>query len=127
MFQKIALFLLTIVSIEGNSQESIFIIELSCPLTIDSNFVNENYNGIIDDGLQFRFIELNTIYLGDLLHTRHLKNSKSDRIQALDVNLFIIQPRNFTELNLPSLPKFYSSLGVGNSVFVFNPFNNQPS
>ncbi|EPR72911.1 hypothetical protein ADIWIN_1999 [Winogradskyella psychrotolerans RS-3] len=127
MFQKIALFLLCIVSIEGYSQESKFNIELSYPLTIDNNFVGKNYNGVIDIGLRFRFLELNTIYIGGSLHTGYLNNSKSERFQPIDVNLFTIQPRIFAELNLPNLPKLHPSLGVGYSMFVFKPVNNQPS
>lgn len=127
MFKKIALVLLCIVSIEVYSQESKFNIELSYPLTIDSNFIGKNYNGIIDIGLRFRFLELNTISIGGSLHTGYLKNSKSERFQAIDVNLFTIQPRIFAELNLPNLPKFHPSLGAGYSVFIFKPVNNSPS
>ncbi|SDH72865.1 outer membrane protein [Winogradskyella thalassocola] len=127
MFRKIALFIIGLVSIVGYSQDSKLNVELSYPIVVDDNFVGRNYNGIVDLGLKYRFLALNAIHIGGSFHVGYLKNSKTERVQPIDVNLFTIQPRIFAELHIPSLPKFYPSVGLGYSVFVFKPVNNQPS
>lgn len=125
MLQKIIFLIICFVSTKNYSQDSKINIELSYPIPIDKNFVGKNFNGIVDLGLKFRFLEFNIVNIGGSLNTGYLKNSKSDRVQPFDVNLFTIQPRVFAELNLPSIPKFHPSIGLGYSIFMFKPVNNR--
>jgi len=126
MFRKIILIGLCLLAFESYAQDSKLNIELCYPLSIDKNFVGENYNGIIDLGLRYRFLELNVVNIGGSFNIGYLKNSKDARNQPFDVNLYTLQPRFFAELNLPSIPKFRPSFGLGYSLFLFNVSNNQP-
>lgn len=126
MPRKIILLVLCLISFESYAQNSKFNIELSYPLPIDDNFLGSNYNGITDLGLRFRFLELDAISIGGSLNIGYFKNSKSDRVQPFDVNLFTIQPRVFAELNLSTIPKFHPSVGLGYSILNYRIANNQP-
>ena len=124
MLQKFVFFMVCLISLEGYSQDLKMSIELSYPLPIDKNFVGDNYNGIIDLGFKYRFLEFNNIKLGGSLNIGYLKNSKSGHNQPFDVNLYAVQPRIFAELNLASLTKFHPSIGLGYSLLYFKVVNN---
>ncbi|WP_282031870.1 outer membrane protein [Winogradskyella eximia] len=124
MLQKVILLLIGLISIKGLAQDSKMSVELSYPLPIDNNFVGDNYNGIIDLGFKYRFLEFNTIKIGGSLNIGYLKNSKKANNQPFTVNLYPIQPRVFAELTLPSIPKFHTSLGLGYSLLLFKVANN---
>tara|TARA_R110002049_G_scaffold237427_1_gene410520 strand:+ start:393 stop:974 length:582 start_codon:yes stop_codon:yes gene_type:complete len=125
MFRKLVLLIICFITIESYSQDSKISVELNYPIPIDKNFIGDNYNGIIDLGLRYRFLEFNVIKIGGSLNTGYLKNSEKGHNQPFDVNLFTIQPRVFAELNLPSIPKFHSSIGIGYSMYMFKPVNNR--
>lgn len=124
MLQKFVLSMLCLLSFEGYSQDSKISIELSYPVTIDNNFIGENYNGIIDLGFKYRFLELNSVNIGGSLNVGYLKNSKKAHNQPFDVNLFTVQPKIFAELNLASIPKLHPSIGLGYSVLYFKVVHN---
>ncbi|MBU2928958.1 outer membrane protein [Winogradskyella psychrotolerans] len=123
MVQKVAFFILGLVSIVGYSQNSNGQIELSYPITLDDNFVGQNYKGIIDLGLQYRFANLKIFHIGGSLNAGYLKKSVQEPTQPADVKLFTIQPRVFAKLYLPNLTKFHPSVGLGYSIFMFKPVN----
>lgn len=124
MLQKVILLLIGLISIKGLAQDSKMSIELSYPLPIDNNFVGDNYNGIIDLGFKYRFLELNSISIGGSLNIGYLKNSKKAQNQPFDVNLYSVQPRIFAELNLESIPKIHPSIGLGYSLLYFKVVHN---
>lgn len=120
MKQKLLLTVLLIFSIKSFSQSSKFSLELNYPIPIEKNFVGENYNGIIDFGLKYRFLNLDFLNIGASLNVGVLKKSKDDRIQFIDVTAFTIQPRIFAELDSESLTKFHPSVGLGYTLMSFN-------
>ena len=120
MKQKLLLALLLIFSIKLFSQNSKFSLELNYPIPIGENFIEKNYNGIIDLGLKYRFTDLSFLNIGASLNAGILKNSKEDRVQPFDVTTFVIQPRIFAELDSESLTKFHPSIGLGYTFMSFN-------
>ncbi|WP_179346361.1 outer membrane protein [Winogradskyella ursingii] len=107
------------------AQNSKFNIEVSYPITFGDNFVEQNYNGVVDLGLKYRFADLKVANLGASINAGYLKNSKEDRVQPIDVNLYTVQPRIFAELNLAALAKLHPSAGIGYSVLIFKPQYNR--
>ena len=122
--RSIYIFLLIFSTFNSFSQDSKSTIELSYPIAIDDNFIGDNYNGIIDAGFKFRLANLNLINLGGSINVGYYKNSKSERVQPINVNLYTIQPRLFAELNLDNLPKLHPSVGIGYSIFLFKAKSN---
>ena len=129
MKQKLLLALLLIFSIKSFSQYSKFSLELNYPIPIDDNLIGRNYNGIIDAGLKYRFVNLDFMNIGVSLNAGMYKNTKDDRVQPFDVTTYIFSPRIYSEFNIKSLPKFHPSVGLGysilNSQADVDRFNNQ--
>jgi len=128
MKQKL-LALLLIFSIKSFSQDSKFSIELNYPIPIDENFIGQNYNGIIDSGLKYRFMNLEFINIGASFNAGMYKNTKKDRLQPFDVTTYIFSPRVYAEFNIKSITKLHPSIGLGYSILNFRAdvdrFNNQ--
>lgn len=129
MKQKLLLTFMVIFGIKSFSQDSNFSIELNYPIPIDDNLIGRNYNGIIDAGLKYRFVNLDFIDIGASFNAGMYKNTKDDRVQPFDVTTFIFIPRIYGEFNIKSLPKFHPSVGLGYSILNFRAdvdrFNNQ--
>src|SRR5690606_15770682 len=119
MKQKLLIALLLALSLTSFSQESKFSIELNYPIPADNNFVGQNYNGIIDLGFKYRFVELGVVNIGASLNGGIIKNSKKDAVQPFDVTAYNIQPRIFVELDDDLLSKLHPSIGLGYSFMVF--------
>ncbi|MFT6844683.1 MAG: opacity protein-like surface antigen [Flavobacteriales bacterium] len=122
MKQKFLLTLLLIFSIKSFSQDSKFSLELNYPITIDNNFVGENYNGIIDIGADYRIANLNPVNIGISLNGGVLVNNSNQNNGFLNfkVTSYVIQPRIFGELDLKSIDKFHPTVGLGYTIMVFN-------
>ncbi|MHB0756959.1 outer membrane protein [Polaribacter sp. M15] len=120
MKHQLILVFLIIFSIKSFSQNSKFSIELNYPIPIDENFIGENFNGIIDAGLKYRFTNLDLLSIGASFNYGILKNSKNDRIGLIDVTAFSMQPRIFAELNSESISRFHPSVGLGYTFMTFN-------
>ena len=129
MKQDLFLAFLLIFTIKLFSQDSKFSIELNYPIPIDDNLIGRNYNGIIDAGLKYRFVDLDFMKIGASFNAGMYKNTKDDRVQPFDVTTYIFSPRIYGEFNIKSLPKLYPSVGVGYSILTFradaDSFNNQ--
>lgn len=129
MKQKLLLGLLLVFSIKSFSQDSKFSLELNYPMPIDDNLIGRNYNGIIDAGLKYRFVNLDFMNIGASLNAGMYKNTKDDRVQPFDVTTYIFSPRIYGEFNVKSLPKLNPSVGLGYSILNFRAdvdrFNNQ--
>lgn len=118
MKQKICLtLLLTILTITTYSQDSKISTELNYPIPIDNNFIGENFNGIVDLGIKFRFVDLAPIKLG-VSFNGGILNRKTE-FQGAKVSNYILQPRIFGELNLESIEKIHPHLGLGYTIMVF--------
>ncbi len=122
MKQKLLLTLVLILTIKTFSQESKFSLELNFPIPVDNNFVGENYNGIIDIGIDYRIANLNPINIGVSLNSGVLVNNSNQNngLQDFKVTSYVIQPRLFGELDLESIEKLHPSVGLGYTIMVFN-------
>lgn len=117
MKQKLTILALTVLlGICSQAQESKLSTTLSYPFPIDNNFIGENYTGIVDIGLQFRFVEANSIRIGASVNTSYLAYFNNPASTVDKVNAYLVQPRVFGELVLPSLQKFRPMVGVGYTV-----------
>jgi opacity protein-like surface antigen len=115
--------LLIFFTIKTFSQDSKFSIEANFPIPIGDNFLGQNYNGIIDIGAKYRFLENDVLNLGASLNFGFVQNTKSgatDLNQLFDVKIFPIQPRIFAEFNIPNLESLHPQIGLGYSILVYN-------
>ena len=115
MKQKLLLTLILIFTIKSFSQDSKLSLELSYPVPIDENFIGQNYNGIADLGLKYRFSNLELLNIGIGVNAGMYKNTKNDRVQPFDVTTYIFSPKIFAELKLKPLTKLHPTIGVGYS------------
>lgn len=93
--KKLLLCLLLILSVNSFSQESNFSLELNYPIIVDQNFIGKEYNGLVDMGLKYRFLDFDYINLGASAYGALLKTSKNEMLNQRDYTAFIIQPRVF--------------------------------
>lgn len=120
MKQKLFLIVLLIFTITSFSQNLKFNLELNYPIPIDNNLIGKNYNGIVDLGAKYRFLNFAFLNVGASLNAGMFKNSKKERVQSFDVTTYIIQPKMFAELNLEFLTRLHPSIGLGYSFLSFN-------
>lgn len=120
MKKSILLLALTFSVFTSFAQDSKFSANLSYPITVGDNFIN-NYSGIIDLGIRYRFVEAGPINIGFSGNFTLLGRSYSEGNvdPGGGVNAMFIEPRVFGELNLESLSGFKPSLGVGYTYLVF--------
>ncbi len=119
MKQKLILTLLMIITIKSFAQDSRFSVELNYPIPV--GFVGENYNGIIDFGVDYRFLNLSPINIGVSFNGGILVDdlNQSSVIQDFKITSYIIQPRIFGELDLESIEKIHPTVGLGYTIMVF--------
>lgn len=102
MKQNILLTVLLFITIKSIAQDSKFSVELNYPVPID--FVGEDYNGIIDLGVDYRFLNLSPINVGISVNGGILINDSNQNsvFQDFKITSYTIQPRIFGELDLES-------------------------
>ena len=122
---KFKLFIVVILLSYSNlfSQDSNFNVELNYPLPIDDNFIGRNYNGIIEAGLRYRFVNTSILNVGIALNSGVLENTNSDNEIGIDVTVVSVQPRVFAELDIEALPSFHPSVALGYSYMNFKSKN----
>lgn len=122
MKQKLLLALLLILSIKSFSQDSKLSIEMHYPIPIDQNFIGKSYNGIIDIGTKYRFLEIANINIGASINGGVLVNNTNDNNGILDfkVTSYLIQPKFFAELKIESISKLHPFIGFGYTFMVFD-------
>ncbi len=86
---------------------------LSYPLPIGSSFIAQNYTGVIEGGLQVRFVNTSLIRMGASFNGSYLTFKDSPSSRTNSVNAYFLQPRVFGELVVPALQKFRPTLAVG--------------
>ena len=111
---------IVVFNIKSFSQCSRLNVELSHPISHESNFIEEKFNGFIDLGLKYRFIRNNILNLGISANVGIFNNSKKNIDEPLDITANIIQPRLFSEFNIQALPFLHPSVGVGYTYLTFN-------
>lgn len=105
------------------AQDSNFNVELNYPLPIDDNFIGKNYDGIIEAGLRYRFVNTSILNVGIALNSGVLKNTNSNNEIPIDVTVISVQPRIFAELDIEALPSFHPSVALGYSYINFKSKN----
>lgn len=104
------LILLILLSFYGMAQKNKFSATLSYPLTTGDNFVNENYQGTIAIGAQYRFYNVEFFNLGASIDATFLEFDNENFTVQPDINARFIQPRLFGEVHLG---RFRGVLGAG--------------
>ena len=119
MKRKLIIILLITCAIKSFSQDSKLSIELNFPYPFDNNSVANNYNGIIDVGAKYKFINYKKLNAGVSLNISLLKSNSEFNSLFLDLKTtsYLFQPRLFAELNFG---KFYPLLGIGYASMVFH-------
>ncbi len=114
--------LILFLTIKSFSQDSKFSIELNYPIPIDNNFIGEDFFGIIDLGLDYRFINLNPVNIGISFNGGVLVNNSNQNsgLQDFKVTSYMFQPRLFGELDFESLNKLHPSVGIGYTIMIFD-------
>lgn len=123
MKRVILIGLLLVATVKSFSQDSKFSIEVNHPIPIDKNFVGENYHGIIDGGIKYRFADFNLIKIGASFNGGILLNqsNKDNGLQDFVVRSYLLQPKIFAELGLKSITKFHPFVGIGYTWMIFSP------
>ena len=131
MKQKLFYTLLLLTAIHTFSQETKFSIEANYPFTMGENFIGNNYKGIADAGIKYRFTDVKLVNLGLSINGSLLKYNfkvQDDFSEPFDykVNAYFIQPRIFAELIITSIEEFHPSASLGYSFILFNVTGPDP-
>ncbi|UMB52534.1 porin family protein [Lutibacter sp. A64] len=117
MKTEITFVLFLLFTINSFSQDSKFSIGVNFPVLIDNNHYGENYNGIIDLGLEYRISNFGFMDLGFALNTSLFNTSYeiSSDFTTFNVkeNIFFIRPKVFSEIIFKSNEKIHPRIGVG--------------
>lgn len=106
--------------VNSNAQEERFSIEIGYPITVDNNFIGTNFNGIVDVGGKYRFVQAGILNIAGGLNISLLTNpANNDFGIDFTVNAFVFQPKGIVELKIPTLSGFRPFVGLGLSVFTF--------
>ena len=119
MKKKLTAILLIAFAIKSFTQNYKFSAELNFPYPFDNNFIADNYDGIIDIGAKYRFINSKKMALGISINGSYFKsNSDLSRFYGdLKIKSYLVQPKIFAELNLN---KFHPFLGIGYASMIFS-------
>ncbi|TLF46453.1 outer membrane protein [Maribacter aurantiacus] len=121
MRQQATLFLIMFfASLSTSAQDGEFSATLGYPIPFGENFVSQNYTGVVDLGLQYRFANLEVLRLGGSINGSYYVFPGNPAPRTDKVNAIFIQPRIFGELKLPGLQKFRPDLGIGYSFTTFS-------
>ncbi|HRG18871.1 MAG TPA: outer membrane beta-barrel protein [Flavobacterium lutivivi] len=125
------LFFFLLLSSIISAQTSKFSVEAGYPIPVGDNFL-ENYTGIANLNLKYRIKNLEVVNIGLSLNANMLQLNDTGYFPAYDetlsfkTNLFIIQPKVFTEINLKKINKLHPSVGLGYSFFLANAKFDSP-
>ena len=131
MKQKLFYTLLLLTAIHTFSQETKFSIEANYPFTMGENFIGNNYKGVADAGIKYRFTDVKLVNLGLSINGSLLNYNfkvQDDFSEPFDykVNAYFIQPRIFAELIITSIEEFHPSASLGYSFILFNVAGPDP-
>ena len=115
----------------SQAQERKFSLEANYPVPIDDGFVFQNYTGIIDLGLKYRFYETNVLSLGAGVNGVMLKADFNSYYTNFSTTNYTVQPKVFSEFKLKNSKIHpYASLGWSFMTFVAKgstgPFDGEP-
>ncbi|MBU2997659.1 outer membrane beta-barrel protein [Cellulophaga baltica] len=98
------------------AQDQKWSIEANYPISVGEDLGND-VPGIIDLGLKYRFVDLNIVKLGASINAGVLNGNVGsgdfDNSIDFDETDWLIQPRVFTDITIPTLSKLHPSVGLG--------------
>ena len=125
--KHLSFILLLLAGLQLSAQNPKFALEASYPVPFDDNFLGRNFNGILDLGMNYRFVSKPLVDVGIALNGSIYRSPDSnDATQPFDVTIILIQPMVFGELNIVSTPKFHPSIGIGYSFLNSEATNINP-
>lgn len=122
MKKALVLGFILIFSLTLFSQNSKLSIEANYPLTLDDNFFGGNYNGIVDVGAKYRFIDLPVVNFGVAFNGGVYFNDLNNNITAGDIKAtsYVLQPQIFAEVDLGSLSRLHPFASLGYSFIIYD-------
>jgi len=106
------------------SQNSKISVELNHPIPFDNNFIADNYTGVIDIGVKYRFINSKVLNAGIAFNLGYLYfDNTKNFYQNYKVNNYVLQPKIFGELNIKKIKPFFG-IGYTTMIFDYNGSNN---
>lgn len=115
--KKIILLLTIWLTAFSRSQIHDWSVEVNYPLVIDNNFVGQNFNGVLELGVNYNLHEDLNYRLSASLHNSLFK----DRSEIVDLNtdfnmlLWFFQPRFRIDFIFDNMPNIHPYVGVGYS------------
>lgn len=105
------LIILFLISLNVFSQDKKFSIEINYPLAISNGI--ENFTGIADASIKYRFAEGELFKYGASLTFDYLKAKLPFNNQDLGRNYFFYHANGFAEMTIPSAEKIHPFVGAG--------------
>lgn len=129
MKKKIVLFFTLIFLQYSNAQLKRFSLDFSYPYSLESNFLNENYEGLVDVGLKYRVIKTPVINLGIAFNGSLFKANEIQNLNPsfFDSKTYFVQPKIFIELNLKQITKLRPYISAGYAYNVSEQFVQENS
>lgn len=118
MKKKILFIILLILANKSFSQNSKFSAALNYPILFTHNFIADNYNGVIDLGLKYRFINSKKVNVGISINAGILETNDeiNSTTQNFKITIYELQPKIFAEFNFSKLHPF---AGIGYTSMMF--------
>jgi len=124
---KLVLGLLLVTSVSIFGQDKKWSVEANYPISIAGDLGNNN-PGIVDLGVKYRFLDLKVARIGagfnagvfrDRIQNNGLSEDPALIVDFTETN-WLLQPKVFSEFQIPGIPKLRPSLGLGYTVIVSN-------
>ncbi|WP_203256556.1 outer membrane beta-barrel protein [Hyunsoonleella ulvae] len=112
--KKTLFFVLLLITLKGFAQDSKFSIGVNYSIPFDHNFIADNYNGVIDLGLDYKLYSAKVLSLGLAINVGLLISDNS--VIDLNIKSYVIQPKLFAEFNIS---RFHPFLKIGYSSMIF--------
>lgn len=107
----------------GYAQNYRWSVTLSYPITIDKNFIGENYKGFLDLGINYKFLNYEYVSIAADFHMGALSNNDNFDLAQLDgykAIAYNIEPKISVIGTLPNIEVLHPFLGVGYSFYAFD-------
>jgi hypothetical protein len=113
----------------SHAQLNRFSLDFSYPYSLDSNFLKENYEGLVDIGLKYRIIKAPVINIGIAFNGSLFKANEISTFnqENLNLNAYFVQPKIFFEFNLKQVTRLRPYFAVGYSHNIKEEIYLQPT
>ena len=97
-------------------------INLNYPITIDQNFIGENYTGFLDFGIGYYCVNYDYLSIGATFNAGIVSNNSNvdfdlDSFRAV---AYVLQPKITFIGTIPEIERFHPYIGLGYSFFIFD-------